>query len=123
SPPPHRPSPSTRPATSRSTSSRCCPTRRARRSPRRCRLARTTPSAPPARPASPNTPFGASPPAGGGGAAMLGGARSTVGSSLCPDDPALTWPLITQADHAVAGDTRTVRIDPTNLVTAFTRDV
>jgi hypothetical protein len=71
----------------------------------------------------PNNPYGAAPPAGQGGAAMLGGARTTVGSGLCPDDPTLTWPLITEADAASAGDTRTIRIDPADLVTAFSRDI
>jgi len=73
--------------------------------------------------ACPNNPYGAPPPSGQGGAMTFGGARSTVGSDLCPDDPTLTWPLVTQADNAQAGDTLTVRIDPANLVTAFSRDI
>src|SRR5262249_10658722 len=72
--------------------------------------------------ACPNNPYGAAPPAGQGGA-MLGGARTTVGSSLCPDNPALTWPLGIQADDARAGENRTVHIQPGNPVTAFTRDI
>jgi hypothetical protein len=70
--------------------------------------------------ACPNNPFGAAPPAGGGGA-MLGGARSTVGSATCPDNPALTWPLV--PDPAPAGEARAVRLAPDQLATAFTRDV
>jgi len=70
--------------------------------------------------ACPNNPLGAAPTAAAGG--MLGGgARTTVGSSECPDDPALTWPLVT--DGARAGETRSVRIDPANLATAFMRDI
>jgi hypothetical protein len=70
--------------------------------------------------ACPNDPFGAAPPAGGAGN-MLGGARSTVGGSPCPSNPALTWSLV--SDPAPAGEARTVQITADQLLTAFTHDV
>jgi hypothetical protein len=50
--------------------------------------------------ACPNNPYGAAPPATGQNMLAGGGARSTVGSNLCPEGGATTWPLITDPVRA-----------------------
>lgn len=72
--------------------------------------------------ACPNNPYGAAPPAsmGGGAPNPAGGARTTVGSSLCDPAAPTTWIL---GKGLSATTTSTVTIKPEDLRTAFTRDV
>jgi hypothetical protein len=71
--------------------------------------------------ACPNNPYGPAPPAGmGGGPDPSGGARTTVGSTLCPPDGKNTWPL--GADLA-GGASRDVTFTPEQLRAAFLADV
>jgi hypothetical protein len=72
--------------------------------------------------ACPNNPYGAAPPAGMGGGAPdpSGGARTTVGSTLCAPDAPNTWPL---GAGVVAGGGLDVTFTPAQLIAAFMADI
>jgi hypothetical protein len=70
--------------------------------------------------ACPNNPYGAAPPGGGGGPDPAGGARTTVGSSLCRDGAPTTWPL---GAGVAAGDTLDVTLTSDELLAAFKADI
>jgi hypothetical protein len=70
--------------------------------------------------ACPNNPYGAAPPAGGGGGGPdpSGGARTTVGSTLCTDGAPTTWML-----GDATGPTKDVTFTPDQLLAAFKADI
>jgi hypothetical protein len=79
--------------------------------------------------ACPNNPFGAAPPGpggmGGGGPFPSGGARTSVGSTMCDPDSPLTWPM-TAAPVVVPPDgagSFTFRPSDDKLLAAFRADV
>jgi hypothetical protein len=70
--------------------------------------------------ACPNNAYGAAPPGNNGGAMLGGGARTTVGSTLCADGDANTWTLI--GDPVAAGTTQTIMFTADQLKAAAMAD-
>jgi hypothetical protein len=73
--------------------------------------------------ACPNDPYGAAPPAGMGVSVIdpAGGARTTVGSTLCPENGPNTWAFGGPALNA-GGDVH-IRFTPAQLLAAFRADL